>query len=205
MTNITIASAGDFGDDLRRDIERIQQIHDLDMLLNELRECLTYTLKGVITLAALVGQIEAVNGEIPFDWAGLPFIRLIAHGQMVADLYVTLQGDQVLLEKSSTLPIPEQKKIALNEPIKVMLPDGDHLMVPPLALSRAQTSQVFARRKIRSEAEQVMWLRERKPREDAVSPDECVHIDRKRGELVILRPPKLSKADLVRYLGELTR
>jgi hypothetical protein len=159
-------------------------------------------------MAALVRQLEELGHEVQIELGPLPFLRKIAYGNMIPELYVALECDPQLLSRAGSLPTPDQERIARNEPLKVMELNGDHRLVPPLSMTRREIAQVFAKGRVRSESEQVGWLKDRARREQQKSfplgDEAIVKIDRKRRGIVA-NGLFVPAADLAHYLGELSR
>lgn len=191
----------------QKDIDRIMVSSDKKQLLRELEESFRLTVHHVCKTAALVRRLEELGCEITIQAGILPFMRRIAYGQLLPALFVTLQGDQSLLEKSAVLPLPEQQRIADNSPLKVMTLKGDHRMVPPLAMTRREISQVFARGKLRNDSEQIGFLRDQIEGESikaASAEQQQIKVDKK-NNCIVVRGVQLTAPDLARYLGELSR
>lgn len=191
--------------ELAKVLDRIRDSQDPEALLQELSRCLDTTLSNVITMAAIVKRLEELNYEITVHLPSLPFLRRIAYGQLAAELFASLQGEPLLLEKAAALPLPDQEKVARNVPLKVMEADGKHRMVPPRELTAAEINQLFANGRIRTDAQQVGWLRTRLQRaaaKGAPTPDDLVHVDKRRGGIQV-GTRFIPRKELARYLAEL--
>ncbi len=191
--------------DLQKELKVIRESSDPKWLIEQLQECLSITIHHIITLATIVRRLDECDVELKVEFAMLPYIRRVAYGQMVPELLVTLQGEQALLDKVATLPIPDQESIAKNKSLKVMELGGDHRKVPPLCLTKREMSQVFGRGKIRTEAEQIGFLKDEIAKKQlATRPTEnAVLVDRKRVGIVV-SGTFVSATDMAHYLGELT-
>lgn len=188
----------------QHELTLIRQSSDTQWLMSELKECLKITVYHVIKLAAIVRRLEECGCEIEVDFSLLPYIRKVAYEQVVPELIVSLQGDQQLLSKAASLPIPEQRMIAENKPLKVMEIGGDHRKVPPLSMTRREIRQVFGRDKIRSDAEQIGWLRDEQTKAAVHQKVQSeVLVDQKKKGIVV-NGTFVSAADLAHYLAELT-
>ncbi len=187
------------------EVDLIMRCEDHGELLTGLKEALEVTLRAVILTAAYVRRLDDLGIEIPsrFEKAGLSYYRLISHGQILAELFVTLCTERNLLSKASQLPLPQQRRIAANEPLKVMELGGDHRMVPPLAMTGCEITQMFTRGRLRSEGEQIGYLKDRMQLERTAPGDELVSLDKKRGGIVV-RGVFVSATDMAHYLAELT-
>jgi hypothetical protein len=193
--------------EMQGELNRLLACDDAQQLMAELESSLAVTLRNVVKIAAIVRRLEELGVEISLKLAILPLIRRIAYGQLVPELFVNLQGNSALLDRAASLPIPDQQRIADNTPVKVMMPDGDHRMVPPLSLTRREITQVFGKGKLRDDAEQVGWLRERMQMEQAkaaTTGEAPVLLDRKRMGIVA-NGHFISVSDLARYVAELSK
>ena len=192
--------------DMKRELSAIAAETDPNALMAELTQCFEITVNHVIKLAALVRRLECLGVEIELQVAILPYIRRIAYGQIIPELFVAMQGDASLLARTSSLPIPDQKKIASGEPLKVMEHGGDHRMVVPLQLTNREIKQVFGKGRLRSDAEQIGWLRDQEEsrRLKSVSVDvQDIILDKKRLGINV-RGRFVSATDMAHYLAELT-
>lgn len=161
---------------------------DSKWLLGQLQESLESSVRHIVRMSLIVRRLDELGVQVELPIASLPYLRKIAHGNLSAELFVALDGHNTLLRAASTLPAPDQEKIAKNEPIKVMGLNGDHSMVPPLSMTTAQIAQVFGFGRIRSDAEQVGHLREKLQDKDAAAVKtvgDSVRIDRKRKGIIV--------------------
>lgn len=194
-------------DSLVPDIDYIRTCTDPAWLVDELRKATQTSVKHVARMAAIIRQLEELGHEVQVDLGPLPFLRKIAYGNMIPELYVALECDPALLSRAGSLPTPDQDRIARNEPMKVMELDGDHRMVAPLSMTRQEIAQVFAKGRLRDEAQQIGWLKDRARREQSkllIDHQTSVAIDRKRRGIVA-NGVFIPAADLAHYLGELSR
>jgi hypothetical protein len=116
----------------------------------------------------------------------------------------------MLLNVITSLPIPDQERLAAGEPVK-MLTYGmgnqlTHRMADPRDLTPAQVRQVFDRGSIRNEGEQATWLdhlraKASKPLPKAVGE---MHLDKERGGVTVGRK-FIPLADLVAAVKALRR
>lgn len=181
-------------------------------LLRELAVQLRHTAESMMRLAWIVRILED-RGE---DLSGLrlPLInhlRRIAHGQVLPELVVRFAAQPGLLNRVALLPIPDQQRLAAGESVRLVVlretPDGrrvtDHRMVDPSKLTQEQIWQVFGQDRIRSEAEQVLYLEDRVMRPATTpTPRGRVRPDPARGELVVNRS-FVPKAEIVEALARL--
>lgn len=185
------------------ELVEISRCVDVQKLTEMLHETLSITINSVVRLAAIVKRLEELGAEVSLASPILPYIRRIAHGQILPELFVSLQGDQALLDKAATLAIPDQRRFAENKPLKVMALGGNHRMVPAQLLTRREIRQVFGRGKLRTDTEQIGWLND-----DAIKKLPSAHasevvLDKRRGGILV-NGTFVSATDLAHYLSELT-
>jgi hypothetical protein len=178
-----------------------------ETLLQQLAECSCDLLRNVERMAAIVKRLDELGVRVAIENSLLPYIRLIAHGQLSSELFITCSGDMSLLEKAMRLPMPLQKQVACNEPFKIMDLGGDHRMVRPLDMTKRERRQVFVGKRLRTETEQIGWLRdqERAAKLRHAAPDEPeVSIDKKRRGIVV-SGKFISLPELLNYIAALNR
>jgi hypothetical protein len=198
----------DLPNDLKRELARIQDCDDVKLLLDGLARDLEVTAYSVIRASARVRRLEelGVKIEVELNLPALQYLRRIAYGQMSAQLLVNCLGNDLLIEKASQLPMPDQERIARNEPLKVMTTSGSHRMVPAAELTQWEIKQVIGKGEIRGDGKQVGWLRERLDKEAArgrPSEEPEVFEDLKE-QCLIVRGLKIPAAQLAQHLARLT-
>ena len=204
MTDVSLVTQ----DVLEESLVEIAECNDSQWLVGQLRKSLELSVRHVVRVAAIIRRLEEMEVPITIKIATMPFLRKIAYGNMLPELYVALEGDSFLLSRAGGLPNPDQERIARNEPLKVMELNGDFRMVPPLSMTRREISQVFAGGRLRDDAEQVGWLRERlavEPADVAITDAGVAKIDRKRKGVVTTGPTFLSLIELEHYVAALKR
>lgn len=189
---------------LKEDTRRIMASTNPGELIEELKTCMEMSTEYIIRMAVLVRRLEELGTPVDLDIAILPIVRRIAYGQICPEVVITFQGDPLLMEKAAALPIPDQMTVATNAPIKIMERGGDHRMVAPLSMTRREISQVFGRGKLRSESEQVGWLRERMPEPKLKAMDDGEIVIHQRRNGITVNGRFLSASDLAHYLSQLT-
>lgn len=183
-------------------LSQIQACDDTQALLKELSAALALTVDSVRKCAAIVRRLEEMGVTIEITSLPLRELRLIAHGQTCAELFIACGGTP-LFDRTKSLPMPDQLRVAKNEPLKVMELDGDHRMVPPLSMSSFEVSKVFGRNSIRNDAEQISWMRSRQERMAAPrSIEPSVAVDKRRSGIVV-GDVFIPRKELARYLVEL--
>ncbi len=175
---------------LQKEVARILAVTDPDVLFREMREWVVLNVFQVVRLAAMLRLAEDKGWEIPEDIAHVPVasLRLIAYGQLDPSLFLALLGRPAFFRKAKALPLPDQAKIAQNEPLRVMQNKGDYRMVPALSMTDAEIKQVFDGDRIRNDTEQVGYLleKEAKPSRSGI-PEEgaLIRTDLKRRGMMV--------------------
>jgi len=187
---------------LRKELDSIRECRDANALLEGLRQDFEITTERLILAAARVRQLEELGIEVSIHVPAMKFVRKIAYEQMLPELFVELSGKQMLLDRASQLPIPEQRKIAENKPMKVMEVNGDFRMVPPQDMTAAEIQQVFGKGELRSETEQVGWLRQRMARRSVIEQPE-VTLNRRNKSIYVSGARELTFAELTSYVTQL--
>lgn len=186
---------------------QITACEDTQLLLDALRECQSQFFSQLSRMAAIVRRLDELGVEMAIENSMLSYVRLIAHGQLSQSLFATWHCEPKLLEAARQLPLPIQERIAENEPVKVMEINGDHRMVRPGDLTRNEMKQVFAGKRLRTDAEQVGWLRERLQKIAAKSSpiqSDGVTIDRRR-KGIVANGLFIPLAELAGYVSSLSR
>lgn len=186
-------------------IDQIHRISDRTELLKIIRNCLASTVENFRLIAAAVRRLEECGMELcelEEEIPSLHVFRRIAHGQVAPELFVNVKNE-TLREAASSLPLPDQIRIANNEPVKVMEPGGSFRNVPAHSLSQREIRQVFTRGKFREDAAQISWIKEHaQPKERVADDRPPLKLDRKRGG-IILGGWFISAAELGHVMAEL--
>ena len=93
----------------------------------------------------------------------LPLLRLIANNQIHIELARKwLVSRRNLFEAARRLPLPDQKRLASDEPVRMLELNGDHRLLRPSNMNGREIDQLIDRKalKIRNESEQLAWIRE---------------------------------------------
>ena len=192
-------------EDLAAELARIKESTDVAWLNQRLISAVATTVEGLMTLSWTARRLQELGEDLAdYNFSIPPIYLKIAYGQVRADLVVRLLGQPKLLERAAALPLPDQERVARDEPLKVMEPGGDHRLIPASKLTRREIRLVFARDKIRDEAEQASWLRENPLHPAARSAEEePVFVDRHRRVLVVGKHC-FTAAELSHFLSQLT-
>lgn len=186
---------------------QILNCEDTSLLLEALRDCQSQFFSQLSRMASIVRRLDELGVEVAIENSMLSYVRLIAHGQLSQSLFANWHCEPKLLDCARQLPLPIQEKVAENEPFKVMELDGDHRMVRPGDMTRNEMRQVFNGKRLRTDAEQVGWLRHQldKARAKALpSPAPDVAVDRRR-KGIVANGVFISLSDLAGYVASLSR
>jgi hypothetical protein len=137
-------------------------------LRKALAKSLARTASELIRLAWIVRLLEEQGEDLDdLKLDLLPYLRLIAHGQLCPELLVRYGQSSALMRAARGLPMPDQERLATGEslPLAVLRPDGnlDCQLVDPALLTPAQARLVFAPGRIRPVDEQAILLRNPPP------------------------------------------
>lgn len=173
-----------------------------DDLKSELLKALSLSIENLKRAAVLVAILETRGERFEEMEVGgfgiLPFLRRIAYGQMLAEVYFGFYGCPSF-DRIVSLPIPDQQKCLSTGTIeRGRYVEGKVVkqLRPIKELDAAEARQVFAPDHIRSPESQVAYARSRemeKPSAETVDRSPWTvsgHI------IVINRPIRLSKKDL---------
>ena len=183
-----------------------------DQLKVELARVLRITAESLVRLALVVKTLEDRGEDLSDIRVGLlPYLRLIAAGQLLPEVVVRFAGAPALIRVIGALPVQDQRRLAAGEPIPLYLRRGDgtveHRLADPLAMTRDQVQQAFARDHIRDQAEQILVLESRltRPAKTVRESDKRIgniRVDRGRGGIVVRRT-LIPLADLLEAVAEL--
>jgi hypothetical protein len=144
-----------------------------DRLREELTRSLHVSAAHLRRLAVIVRLLEERGENLADLRIGLlPYLRQIAHGQVLPEVLVRFAQSPWIVRLVSSLPLPDQKKLADGERIELVFRRDtgfDKRLVDPLAMTRDQVLLAFDRNRLRSEEEQVLILEQKKPIDDVVA------------------------------------
>lgn len=170
------------------EVESIAECSNVQVLIDRLKGCASQFLNNIAEMAAIVRRLDDLGAKVDLDNTILPYIRMIAHEQLSPDCFVALCGDTRFLDRVCGLPKPLQEKIASGETFRVMELGGDCRMVSALEMNANERRQVFDKHRLRTDSEQIGWLREKMQRSQAKAPPPSprpISIDRKRKGLIV--------------------
>lgn len=176
-------------------------------LREELAKSLRITVEQLVRMAAIVRLLQDRGDElVDIRLSILNYLRKIAYGQILPELVVKFQSAPLLLNRASQLPLPDQKKLIGDAPVKLVIFENgrtDHRLLDPLKMNAVEIRQVFARDHIRDDAEQVSYLRS-KPTPVHRHASEVVVDGKRKGIVVSGDNVFISRSDLVNYLSRVT-
>ena len=210
----------DFVGDLKR--QSTTSLRDL------LVEQMSLTAGHLLRLSWIIRVLEE-RGEDLSDLrlSILPYLRLIAYGQILPEVVVRFAAYPLLLGKVSTLAEPDQRRLANGENVRLVVPIVaattspteqqqsqqqqqlyTHRMVDPTKLTGEQIRQVFGKVGLRSDAEQISILDTKRANPKTLSQRDVppkrgkVRADRQRKGVVVNRT-FVQLADVLEAVGDL--
>jgi len=178
--------------DLRRKIDRIEKMTNVEEVLAAIAEGLTMTVAGILLAATGMRRLQELGAEIDGIYPNLglvsDIIRPIAHGQLLGGLVIKYFRPG-LLELFRRLTIPDQERLLEDKSLKLMTGKGDdHKLVHPSELDNEQLRQLidFKKGKFRTEVEQIRYLEKKNgalPLQLREQPE--IDIDHKRRGIVV--------------------
>lgn len=179
----------------------------VDELLNKLKSGIERTVEIVREMAGVVRELESRGVDLEeLKLFGINHLRRVAYGQSLPEVFVRFQGAPMLLQRISSLPIPDQKRLAEGGTVTVLHDvngNVDHREMDPLQLSRDEIVRVFGPGEIRPLAQQRSALHEKQQRQRLSSKDEQgVIVNHKLGGIEV-NGKFLSRAEILQYLARL--
>ena len=188
-------------------LKQIAEMVDIEELRALLVEALSISLEKIFIMAGVIRRLDELGDDLSdLELPWLSELRKVGDGQILPGVIMLLRGKPSLLQKVAALPLRDQKLIASGEPLKVLLPGGDHCMVLPANMNGNEIRQMFAADHIRGDAEQASWLRAQVKvavPNDQVWEKEKIYADRK-NQCLVVGPHNIPTSDLARYLSQLT-
>lgn len=134
------------------------------------------TARGLLEMAACVRVLESRGHDLTsLKMAILPYLRLIAHGQLVPELVLRFAASPSLLAAAARLPVNDQRKLLETGVVSVSVVEADRSIgvrdVDPRALSRHELSRIFSDSGIVPPERQVIAPRQRTARKRRVRID----------------------------------
>jgi len=114
-----------------------------------LSAALVRTADGLAEMAAYVGELEARGEDLSsLRLAIMPYLRKIAHRQLLPQLVVSYAGSPQLLSAVASLPIPDQHRLLERGTVAIAVVEEDGQIgsreIDPRALSVKQIPRVFS-------------------------------------------------------------
>lgn len=167
-----------------------------DQLRKELSRALDLTARNLMRLALIVRALEERGEDLSDLRLGLlTYLRQIAYGAVLPEVVVRFAESPTLIKAIAALPMPDQTRLAAGDPVDLVVPRGEHghdiRRADPLRMTVEQIRQVFAKGRIRDEAEQILVLEgvpaNRSARNRYKAKVGSITVDRRNGGLVIGR------------------
>jgi hypothetical protein len=188
----------------------------IEALRQELIQQTRKTAEGFLRLAWIVRLLEERGDDLSgLRFSLIPHLRRIAYGQLLPELLVRFGSHPSLLRRVSLLPIPDQKRLVERQSVElaVLVIDPENGEVPvytkreadPGKLLGPQIFQVFGPDRLRSYAEQCLFLDDARTRTPPTSPvlnTGRVRADLDRGGLILGRT-FVPQAEVLEALGRL--
>lgn len=177
-------------------------------LKDRLSEAFKATVEGIMEIASIVKILETRGEDLDSLKIGmLAWFRRVAYGQVSPNILIQYGDRPSLLRKLANLPMPDQVKIANDEPVEVLsFSNGraSERWVSPSDMTKKEVEQVFGSGRIRGLSEQRGWIDQKKPKfhsTETATPE--VRIDKKKKQLVITGATKISRSQLFSYLSQM--
>jgi hypothetical protein len=184
------------------DLRRRLRDMTMEQLEQGLADRIGFTARGLLEAAYYVREMEERGRDLSgLKNALVPYLLKIAYGQLLPEVVVRFAGKPSLIAAVGSLPIPEQRRLASGEPVRLFVwgPDGrlTDRMADPLALTPRQVRQVFASDHLREKNEQALILDERREQARLPAPEQVgkLKLDRERQVATVGRHT-LTLADL---------
>lgn len=182
---------------------------DTEKLRAELAKAFRVTVEQIVRMAAIIRILEDRGDNLDdLKFGLLGYLRKVAYGQVMPEVVVKLQSAPLLMARVASLPIPDQKRVITEDPIKVtVIDDGvtTHRLISPLKMNASEIRQVFARDHIRDESEQISWIRSRPSRAAQSTGNNGIQVDAKRKGIVVTGERVfISRSEMVNLLARVT-
>ena len=180
---------------------------DQSALFQRLLTLLEITVESVREMALIVKRLDQLDADWTefgyMDQSRLGYLRRIACGQVLPDVYVAFLGYSGLRNKISTLPISDQEKLANGGTVLVALGPDNDVLVKPCDMTQKQIKQVFGPSGIRSKMEQLVWMGSHRKTVEPEVATPVIEVCRKRNGIAVngVFIPFLSLVSYVSTLG----
>ena len=173
-------------------------------LVAAFNEAIGMTVSRLCRMAAIIRRWEERGSDMPqIDPVMVSNLRKIAYGQINPHLVFHCMGRQDRLRRVTSLPRPDQDRIAAGEPLPVSVIESDgtrtHRLLPVSKMSDDEFRQVVAMDHVRDVAEQISY--KGSERRKAVQSE--WDIDRKRKGVIVNRRTFIGYQDLVKIVTQL--
>ena len=185
-----------------------------EQLVQALIEGLALTVIGLRRAVRAVKLLDekgidlAEHPDLKGQAKAIAFLRRIAHGQLNEELAMRFLGQWGALKLIQTLTVPEQRKLASDEPIAVAAFDEKgtftHRMLAPSTMKYQQLRQVISDGRLHSVAEQRSDLEERMARQAPAPNASANGVIFQKDCVLINGPLRATRRDLAQWLARLT-
>lgn len=186
---------------------------ELNRINSEYEEVLNLILKGIDCwmqagekIAACIDRdakwVDNFCDKYPrIGRANIVALELVGRKQLLPQLLTNT--DAPGWKRLRNMPISLQEKY-VNDPVELLLADGETLLVDPINLSKEQADQVFDKKTVRTPEAQRAWLEAKATKASAktVVVDDPYRVTGK--YLVIMQPCKFDARQLAQLLTQLT-
>ncbi len=153
-------------------------------------------------LALIVRVLEERGEDLADLRIGLlPYLRQIAHGQVLPEVIVRFAESPWMIRLVGSLPLPDQKRLADGDRVTLIVPrEGTYekRLSDPGSMTRDQVLQVFGRDRLRTEEEQILLLESKAQRKPRTEHKGKIRPDHKTGTLrvgkAVLTVPEVLEA-----------
>jgi len=126
-------------------------------------------------------------------------------GPLIPELFAAPYATPTLINRAMGYSFDDQKRLADDSPLPVYDEAGDHRLVAPSVMRRRERMQVLGPTSIRSEGEQLAWIRDQKElkvSKEAKNIDPPVLLSRKKKQLIV-KGYAIGLKQLLQYAAEL--
>ena len=194
---------------LQSDLQRIGECNAVPELIEELQRCCLGGLELWIKAAAILARIKKLSPDVDIRIdVGRYLSRMNIPGRrgpLLPELFSAMMSRPRLLDTVMRYPFSEQRTLADHQPVKVFSESGDHRLVSWELMAKLERDQVFGRDHIRTESEQLSWIREQRSKEKIRNStlDTCPVIVDKKKKCIIVNGYSMSFKELMRYASEI--
>lgn len=197
--------------DVQDRLEAFAREDDCEKLVRQLQVLRGLTAEAFLYSAAIVRRLREKNYPIPMKGDAIRTLDLIASGRLLPEVAEKWHHSPKLIRNAALMDEEQQLRITNDEPFQIADLEGTHRLVGPCDLTEDDITQLFDKDRLRSEQEQISWLRDQQRERqlrNAASVDSDIEIDTARGCVIIHGvhgDKKLTVTELGRIIAELGR